>query len=284
MVWGVCRRFLHNHHDAEDAFQATFLVFLRKAESIFPRDLVGNWLYGVAYQTALNARGLAAKRKQQAAEVKDTADPIGHHLAEARDEQRLLDQELCRLPANYRAVIVLCELEGQTRKEAARQLKVPEGTVAGWLARARAMLAKRLSVRLRCFSRDDCGSAGSKRRLRRGAQNVDGDNHQGCKPACSRTKRGRRFLTWRRRTFRRSDQTHVHQQIQGAGRGAVRPAVLHLCHHRRGPDGQSGCRAAVRASTCVRRSSSSNASPAGEGKEAGRSRGRHGQGSNGPKI
>ena len=63
MVWSVCRRFLPNFHDAEDAFQATFLVFLRKAGSIFQRDLVGNWLYGVAHQTALRARALAARRK-----------------------------------------------------------------------------------------------------------------------------------------------------------------------------------------------------------------------------
>ena len=65
MVWSVCRRFLRDHHDAEDAFQATFLVFLRKAASIFPRDMVGNWLYGVAHQTALNARALAARRKER---------------------------------------------------------------------------------------------------------------------------------------------------------------------------------------------------------------------------
>src|ERR1700746_2155544 len=63
MVWGVCRRVLHSHHDAEDAFQATFLVLLRKANSIVPRELVGNWLYGVAYRTTLKARTIAAKRK-----------------------------------------------------------------------------------------------------------------------------------------------------------------------------------------------------------------------------
>src|SRR5216684_2337975 len=65
MVWGVCRRVLHNHHDAENAFQATFLVLVRKAASIVPRERVANWLYGVAHQTALKARAMSAKRSQR---------------------------------------------------------------------------------------------------------------------------------------------------------------------------------------------------------------------------
>src|SRR5271168_1870662 len=75
MVWGVCRRILHNHHDAEDAFQATFLVLVRKAASIVPREMVANWLYGVAHQTALKARATAAKRKVREKQVAEMPEP-----------------------------------------------------------------------------------------------------------------------------------------------------------------------------------------------------------------
>jgi RNA polymerase sigma factor (sigma-70 family) len=145
MVWGVCRRILPNYHDAEDAFQATFLVFVRKAGSIASRELLANWLYGVAHQTALKARATAAKRKKREKQVTKMPEPAVTEQDLWRDLQPLLDEELSRLPDKYRAVIVLCELEGKTRKEAARQLGVPEGTVAGQLARARTMLAKRLA-------------------------------------------------------------------------------------------------------------------------------------------
>ncbi len=147
MVWGVCRRVLHNYHDAEDAFQATVLVLVRKAVSIMPREMVANWLYGVAHQTALKARATGAKRKERERQVTEMPEPAVAEQDLGRDLQPLLDEELSRLPDKYRAVIVLCDLECKTRKEAARQLGVPEGTVAGWLARARAMLAKRLAGR-----------------------------------------------------------------------------------------------------------------------------------------
>jgi RNA polymerase sigma factor (sigma-70 family) len=146
MVFGVCLRILGNSHDAEDAFQAVFLVLARKAASIRPRKMVGNWLYGVAFRTALEARKAGAKRR-----VKE------RHYGEMRqadsgdemDEELLavLDQELNRLPDRYRAVLVLCDLEAMTRKEAARQLGCKEGTVASRLDRARKLLAKRLTRR-----------------------------------------------------------------------------------------------------------------------------------------
>src|SRR5579863_599016 len=152
MVWGVCRRILHNHHDAEDAFQATFLVLARKAAFVKPMEMVAGWLFGVARTTALKARGVVGRtrsRERQVVEMPDqaVADREGWH-----DLQPLLDQELSRLPQRYRTVIVLCDLEGMTRKEAARQLRVPEGTIAGWLARARTMLANRLARHGLAFS------------------------------------------------------------------------------------------------------------------------------------
>ena len=146
MVWGVCRRLL-SHHDAEDAFQATFLVLVRKAASIAPREMVGNWLYGVAHQTALQARRTAARRRAREVQVTEMPDTEACQQDQWADLQPLLDEELSRLPDNYRAVIVLCDLEGRTRKEVAAQLGCPEGTVASRLVRARAMLAKRLTQR-----------------------------------------------------------------------------------------------------------------------------------------
>lgn len=146
MVWGVCRRLL-THHDAEDAFQATFLVLVRKAASIVPRAMVGNWLYGVARQTALQARRAAARRRAREVQVMPMPDTEGERQERWPDVQAALDEELSRLPNIYRAAVVLCDLEGRTRKEVARQLGVPEGTVGGRLARARVLLAKRLSQR-----------------------------------------------------------------------------------------------------------------------------------------
>jgi RNA polymerase sigma factor (sigma-70 family) len=145
MVWNVCRRILRDYYDAEDAFQATFLVLVRKAASIASRELLANWLYGVAYQTAWKARATTAKRRarEKQVEVMPEREIVQRDLW--RDVRPVLDQELSRLPQKYRISIILCDLEGKTRREAARQLGVPEGTVAGRLARARTMLAKRLA-------------------------------------------------------------------------------------------------------------------------------------------
>jgi RNA polymerase sigma factor (sigma-70 family) len=145
MVWGVCRRILRDYHDAEDASQATFLVLVRKAASVRPRELVANWLYGVAHQTALKARATRTRRAGRERQVATMPEPAAKDTDRWRDLQPWLDEELSRLPDMYRAVLVLCDLEGRTRKETARHLRVPEGTVAGRLARARTMLARRLA-------------------------------------------------------------------------------------------------------------------------------------------
>lgn len=149
MVWGVCRRLLH-YHDAEDAFQATFLVLVRKAADV-PGQAVANWLYGVARQAAVRLRATAAKRGRRESQVVNMPEPT---VPEGRDAdlQAVVDEELSRLPDHYRSVLALCDLEGMTRKEAARQLGIPEGSVASRLARARAMLAKRLNQRGIVFS------------------------------------------------------------------------------------------------------------------------------------
>jgi RNA polymerase sigma factor (sigma-70 family) len=145
MVWNACRRLL-NEHDAEDAFQVVFLVLFRRAASIMPRKMLANWLYGVAHQTSLHVRRTTARRRTRERQVV-MAEPAMKETDALLELRGVLDVELSRLPDRYRAVIVLCDLEGKTQKEAARQLGRPEGTVAGQLARGRAMLARRLARR-----------------------------------------------------------------------------------------------------------------------------------------
>jgi RNA polymerase sigma factor (sigma-70 family) len=145
MVWGVCLRVLGNHHDAEDAFQAAFLVLVRKAAAVVPRALVANWLHGVAYRTALKAKALAARRRAKERLVARMPEPETVEQDHWCDLQPLLDRELSRLPDKYRVPVVLCDLEGKTYQEAARQVGCPPGTLSARLTRARATLARRLA-------------------------------------------------------------------------------------------------------------------------------------------
>jgi RNA polymerase sigma factor (sigma-70 family) len=145
MVLGVCRRALGNPHDADDAFQATFLVLARKAASVSPREKVGNFLYGVARTTALRAKAANAKRRLRERPLTDLPEPQARPRDGAGDLRPLLDEELSRLPAKYRLLLVLCDLEGRARKDVARQLGMPEGTLSSRLTTARGMLAKRLA-------------------------------------------------------------------------------------------------------------------------------------------
>jgi RNA polymerase sigma factor (sigma-70 family) len=147
MVFGVCRRIVGNHHDAEDAFQATFLVLARKAWSIRPRERVANWLHGVALRTAMKAKTMTTKRRGREKQATEMPEPEAAQQDQWRDLQPLLDQELNGLPENYRLPILLCDLEGKTIKDAAQQLGWPQGTLAGRLARGRKLLAKWLANR-----------------------------------------------------------------------------------------------------------------------------------------
>ncbi len=148
MVLSVCRRVLRNSHDAEDAFQATFLVLAEKAPSVRQPELLANWLYGVAYRTALHARRRASRRSEREREVATLSTVSGDSEMEARELRRVLDEELQALPEKYRAPLVLCYLEGMTNEEAARRLGWPSGSMSYRLARGRELLRERLESRL----------------------------------------------------------------------------------------------------------------------------------------
>lgn len=155
MVMGVCRRLLGNSADAEDAFQAVFIVLARKAADIDPPNLLGHWLYGVAYRTASKARATAATRLRKEKEVlamapsstgfPTTAD--GLDAASLRELREIVDQEISALPKAFRQPIIACHLQGLSRTEAAKQLNLNEGTLSSRLARAREMLAANLKRR-----------------------------------------------------------------------------------------------------------------------------------------
>jgi RNA polymerase sigma factor (sigma-70 family) len=147
MVLGVCQRLLHHAQDAEDAFQATFLVLARKADSVKPRERVANWLYGVAYNTARKARSVVVKRRAREKQMSEPPVPLVMTDDAWADVQGVLDEELSRLPENYRLALVLCAIEGKPYNEVAGQLGCAEGTVCSWLTRGRKLLAARLARR-----------------------------------------------------------------------------------------------------------------------------------------
>jgi RNA polymerase sigma factor (sigma-70 family) len=159
LVWSVCARVLARPEDAEDAFQATFLVLLRKAGSVRKRGAVASWLYGVARRTAVHMRRSAARRARAPGQPagREPEQPVA--AAALRELQELLDQEVQRLPETYRAPFVLCVLEARNRAEAARLLGWKEGTVAGRLARGRELLRQRLARRGVALSAALCAGA-----------------------------------------------------------------------------------------------------------------------------
>jgi RNA polymerase sigma factor (sigma-70 family) len=147
LVLGVCRRVLRQEQDAEDCFQATFLVLARKAGSIRRAEALGPWLYEVAYRIALKARARAARQRtheRQAADMPRT--DLGRE--ELRRELRgVLDEELHHLPERYRRLLLLCDLQGESHQEAARRLGLPPGSLSRHLGRARELLRERLLQR-----------------------------------------------------------------------------------------------------------------------------------------
>jgi len=145
MVRGVCLRVLRDPHDVEDAFQATFLVLVRKAASLRHPDLLANWLYGVAYRTALNAKAQAGRRRHYEREAASMSDTRLDHDELRQELLAALDHALESLPDKYRAPLVLCYLQGKTNEQASRQLNCPAGSMSSLLARARALLRERLT-------------------------------------------------------------------------------------------------------------------------------------------
>jgi RNA polymerase sigma-70 factor (ECF subfamily) len=147
MVLGVCRRVLGCYQAAQDAFQATFLVLVRKAGSIERPELLANWLHGVAARTARKARVLAARRAHHERQASVDPPPTLQPESDWQDLWPRLDEELQRLPEKYRAPIILCYLHGLTNKEAAEKLGWPSGSISYRLARGRELLRQRIGAR-----------------------------------------------------------------------------------------------------------------------------------------
>jgi RNA polymerase sigma factor (sigma-70 family) len=148
MVLGVCRHVLCRVQDAEDAFQATFLVLARKAGTIRDREILGCWLHEVAYRTAMRARARRVRttRSMEIQEVEEARSGPAH--AASRNELGLLLRaEVDVLPAKYRSLVLHTYMEGRSNEQVARLLRCPVGTVKGRLARARDLLRARLSQR-----------------------------------------------------------------------------------------------------------------------------------------
>jgi RNA polymerase sigma-70 factor (ECF subfamily) len=161
-VHGICRRVLHNEHDIEDVFQATFFVLARKAGAIPWRPSMGGWLCAVAHRLAMGARADASRQRRRETSfgsllgqhggqlgLPDEYHPLANSFAEVErgDLRRVLDDELLQLPEKYRAPVVLCDLEGRTHHEAALELGWPSGSISRRLTRARALLRRRLTHR-----------------------------------------------------------------------------------------------------------------------------------------
>jgi RNA polymerase sigma factor (sigma-70 family) len=150
MVMGVCRRVLGDHHESEDAFQATFIVLIRRRHSLLLRKSLGAWLHGVALRVATKAKAMSSQR-----EVESVIPDEGHLMQELDHAERfawseigrILDEEIQRLPTKLRSAFVLCELEGRTHKDAAKEVGIPLGTFSSRVALAKEKLRRNLTRR-----------------------------------------------------------------------------------------------------------------------------------------
>ena len=148
MVMRLCRGILDDPHDAQDAFQATFLVLVRRAGSIWNRDSLSSWLFGTAMRVAARARADAARRRRHERRgAAMTGETICDGPRDSDDLTPIVREEVTRLPEKYRAAVVLCDLMGCGYEEAARVLDCPLGTLKARLSRARARLRERLTRR-----------------------------------------------------------------------------------------------------------------------------------------
>ena len=147
MVLGVCRHVLNEPQDAEDAFQATFLLLVRKAGSIRDREVLGHWLYEVAYRTSVRVKANAARRNARERQGAAMLATSHEHDVAWNELRPVLHEEISRLPEKYRKPVILCYLEGRTNEEVAALLEWPVGTVKGRLSRARDLLRSRLTRR-----------------------------------------------------------------------------------------------------------------------------------------
>jgi RNA polymerase sigma factor (sigma-70 family) len=158
MVLNVCRTVLRHEEDAEDALQATFIVLARKAHSIRQREALAGWLYEVAHRVAARAQARATRRREQERKATPMASRDSTLDMTLRDLQRVLHEELLRLPDKYRLPLVLCYLQGRSHEEAATQLGWTKGTLRGRLDRGREQLRRRLSARGIALSAVLCAS------------------------------------------------------------------------------------------------------------------------------
>jgi RNA polymerase sigma factor (sigma-70 family) len=167
MVMGVCRAIVRDHHDSEDAFQATFLLLIRDARRLRVRETLGPWLHEVAVRVCLSARRARARRDRlqtvaaSRAAFGRAAQPGPHADVERREAAERVHAEIERLPPRLRSCVVLCDLEGMTYAQAARTLGVPLGTVQSRLARARTSLRKRLAGQSEAGPRNEAGDCGT---------------------------------------------------------------------------------------------------------------------------